>query len=252
VLTCESLREYDILSSTLIRNSVPHSCGFYPSGSGTGRVVLAASFLFPFKKLVGIEILEGLHNAACEIETKYSETIKRALPADDPRSQQRIDLHCASFLDFDWQSDADLVFANSTCFDDALMDSIAEQGIKLRDGTLIVTFTKPLTSPYYQLLYAEQHLQSWGQVSTNRQSALTMIWLLSLAACSGLIEFFDATSPSVPAGDGEHHAQGHADRGGAAEVRRSEGEGEHQAREEVQRGGVNAHQPHTHLPYRLC
>jgi hypothetical protein len=34
-------------------------------------------------------------------------------------------LHQGSFLDFDW-SDGDVVFANSTCFDDALMLSLSE------------------------------------------------------------------------------------------------------------------------------
>ena len=34
-------------------------------------------------------------------------------------------MHQGSFLDYDW-SDGDLVFANSTCFDDFLMGSLSD------------------------------------------------------------------------------------------------------------------------------
>ena len=46
-----------------------------------------------------------------------------------------------SFLDFDW-SDGDVVFANSTCFDDELMMDMSKKAEKLKAGALIVTFTK--------------------------------------------------------------------------------------------------------------
>ncbi len=40
----------------------------------------------------------------------------------------------------DW-SDADLIFANSTCFDDDLMESIASLAERTRHGTFILTTT---------------------------------------------------------------------------------------------------------------
>lgn len=46
-----------------------------------------------------------------------------------------------SFLDFDW-SDGDVVFANSTCFDDELMIDMSEKATKLKAGAIVVTFTK--------------------------------------------------------------------------------------------------------------
>ncbi len=46
-----------------------------------------------------------------------------------------------SFLDFDW-SDGEVVFANSTCFDDELMLGLSKAAEKLRPGAIVVTFTK--------------------------------------------------------------------------------------------------------------
>jgi hypothetical protein len=40
-------------------------------------------------------------------------------------SIHRSSTHQGSFLDYDW-SDGDLVFANSTCFDDFLMGSLSD------------------------------------------------------------------------------------------------------------------------------
>ncbi len=50
-------------------------------------------------------------------------------------------LHQGSFLDFDW-SDGDVVFANSTCFDDELMLGLSKSAEKLKAGAIVVTFTK--------------------------------------------------------------------------------------------------------------
>lgn len=49
-------------------------------------------------------------------------------------------------MDFDtcnW-SDADVVFANSTCFDDALMRNLATTASCLKKGSIFVTLTKRL------------------------------------------------------------------------------------------------------------
>jgi len=46
-----------------------------------------------------------------------------------------------SFLDFDW-SDGDVVFANSTCFDDELMLELSKKAELLKPGAIVVTFTK--------------------------------------------------------------------------------------------------------------
>jgi hypothetical protein len=39
-------------------------------------------------------------------------------------------------------SDADVVFINSTCFDDSLLEKLAEQASDLKPGTFVFTITK--------------------------------------------------------------------------------------------------------------
>ncbi len=186
-------------------HSLPAEGGtFVDLGSGTGRGVLAAAGLWPFARLVGVEILEGLHQAAVEVANYYERNVRptfgtaSSLPPPppppapvvaedaavereeaeeiggakivllgDPRASAKIELMCGSFLELDWPSAADVVFANSTCFDDELMDAIATQGQGLRDGALVITLTRALNSPYFKLVYSEQHTMSWGSATIN-------------------------------------------------------------------------------------
>jgi hypothetical protein len=66
-----------------------------------------------------------------------------------------------SFLDFDW-SDGDVVFANSTCFDDSLMADMSVQAERLKPGAFFVTFTKGLTSKKFEVLERKRYRMSWG------------------------------------------------------------------------------------------
>ena len=66
-----------------------------------------------------------------------------------------------SFLDFDW-ADGDIVFANSTCFDDGLMAQMTRCAERLKAGAMVVTFTKGMTSPCFELLERKRLRMSWG------------------------------------------------------------------------------------------
>lgn len=58
-----------------------------------------------------------------------------------------------SFLDRDNDHfDADLVFANSTCFSNELMIDIAKRAEKMRVGARFITFTVKLPSPYFKVM----------------------------------------------------------------------------------------------------
>lgn len=57
-----------------------------------------------------------------------------------------IELHLGDALDLticDW-TDGDVVFANSTCFDDQLMRRLASAATALKKGTIFITLTKRL------------------------------------------------------------------------------------------------------------
>jgi hypothetical protein len=79
-------------------------------------------------------------------------------------SRAEIEFVHGDAMDFvvkDW-SDADLVFANSTCFNDELMDRLAEKAVHLRKGAFVVTFTRSLQRDEFDVLEGETMQMSWG------------------------------------------------------------------------------------------
>lgn len=131
---------------------------FYDLGSGTGRAVFAARLSHDFSRCVGIEILESLHNAARGVVDRYNKEFRQYLCAT--QSQHASVFH-GSLLKFDW-SDGDVVFANSTCFDDELMEDLSVTAERLKPGAFVITFTKGLTSDMFEVLERKRYKMSWG------------------------------------------------------------------------------------------
>lgn len=50
-----------------------------------------------------------------------------------------------------------MVFMNSTCFDEELMDKIVIFACKLKKGAYVLTLTKCITHNSFKLLHAEQY-----------------------------------------------------------------------------------------------
>ena len=94
-----------------LQNLRKGDCIFYDLGSGTGRGVFAAAMLHDFSKLIGIEVLDGLHRMSKQIYEDYRNNVLPKLP--ESKKNQKIDFVRCDFRDFDW-SDGDLIFANST------------------------------------------------------------------------------------------------------------------------------------------
>jgi SAM-dependent methyltransferase len=137
---------------------------FYDLGSGTGRGVFCAALLHDFKKCVGIEILESLHKASGEVLERFNKEMRPKL--SESQKAMEISMKRASFLDLDW-SDADLVFANSTCFDEDLVNEIGKCAEKLKEGAYVITLTKRLNSPCFKLLDSTQYTMSWGYATVH-------------------------------------------------------------------------------------
>jgi hypothetical protein len=76
-------------------------------GSGGGKVVLAASMMFPFAKTVGIEKLEKL----CEAARRAT---FRLIQLSGENKLPQIEFRCQNFLEADF-TDASVIFINSTC-----------------------------------------------------------------------------------------------------------------------------------------
>ena len=131
---------------------------FYDLGSGTAKAIFIARLTQDFGRCLGIEILEGLHSQACRIVERYNRKYRSYLSTG-------LDLHASvhqgSFLEYDW-SDGDVVFANSTCFDDDLMNDMSKRAENLRPGAIFITFTKGLTSSKFEVLERKRYRMSWG------------------------------------------------------------------------------------------
>ncbi|KAK3260636.1 hypothetical protein CYMTET_30411 [Cymbomonas tetramitiformis] len=80
--------------------SEPHLTNFYDLGSGTGRAVLATAMNANFRKLVGVELLEGLHSISQKAVHKYNTDVRPKL--DQSKQQQQISTVCGDFLRTDW------------------------------------------------------------------------------------------------------------------------------------------------------
>lgn len=153
---------------------------FVDLGAGTGKPSIATALLSSTQEIVGIELLNDLYSQAVVMVDRYqrlaqpivlndveiesaSEEVQQLISA---KQSQQLDMHHGSILNLTehWQH-ADVILINSTCFDAKLMQAISARCSDLKDGTLIVTFTKSMTAPHLQLVASHQFKQSWGSAS---------------------------------------------------------------------------------------
>ena len=132
---------------------------FVDLGSGSGRAVFAACLTCSFRRVEGIELVAGLHAASLGVCARFDGGFKQQLFGNKQAPVVRVSL--GSFLDHDW-SYADVVFANSTCFDDCLLENIAAQVDRLRTGAVFVSFTKAVPSPLLVQRRRFRLSMSWG------------------------------------------------------------------------------------------
>ncbi|KAJ8601074.1 hypothetical protein CTAYLR_009729 [Chrysophaeum taylorii] len=133
---------------------------FYDLGSGAGKPPIAAATAFPFKKCVGIEYLGPLVDASKDAQREYearSDDLRKLLDS----TPARVEFVEGDVASLDW-SDATVCFANSTCFDDDLMDAIATAARSLPDNAFFITLTKKLPSPSFAVVDSEVYQMSWG------------------------------------------------------------------------------------------
>jgi hypothetical protein len=138
---------------------------FYDLGSGTGKAVLAARLLHDFESCNGIEIINNLHEVAVKLKHKFEqgdELVQHTqfVKADNPVPQ--IHFECGDFLETDSWFDGDVVFINSTCFDEDLMESLSKKCESLKSNSYVITFTKPLDSKKFEILEKSRYAMSWG------------------------------------------------------------------------------------------
>jgi len=136
---------------------------FYDLGSGLGKAVIAAFLLNNFSKLVGIELLSDLASAADTLLERYNTEVHPQLPQDSAAAKQSTDamsLIEGDFLELDW-SDADVVYANATRFDQPLMEAISKKAEKMKPGSRFVITTTPLLSNKFSMQKRGKSAVSW-------------------------------------------------------------------------------------------
>jgi hypothetical protein len=55
-----------------------------------------------------------------------------------------------------------VVFANSTCYSDTFLEQMCDMALSLKKGAFVISFTKQLPSPDFEVLEYELHDMSWG------------------------------------------------------------------------------------------
>lgn len=166
----------EVLMSSLARvlcKHVPMKAGqvFYDVGHGTGRGVFLAALLHDFKRCSGIEILNGLYTASTEVLKKWNSDYAPKSTTGKGVGGPEITLHHSDFRLIDF-SDGDVVFANSTCFDEQLMTDLARSCERLKQGTYVVTLTKGLNSTHFQVVESKQYAMSWGMATAITQKKI--------------------------------------------------------------------------------
>jgi hypothetical protein len=152
----------------------PGSGVFYDLGSGAGKPAVAAATLFEFEACRGVEYLGGLVRASRDAKAAYEE-VGVPLLASLGRTGPAVDFYEADVTDLgahDW-SGGDVVFANSTCFDDGMLAAVARRAARLKRGAFFITFTKKLPSDHFEVRESELHQMSWGGATVFIQQKVT-------------------------------------------------------------------------------
>ena len=137
---------------------------FVDIGCGAGKAVFAAAIGHDFDKVVGIEILERLHAINQDkLLPRFENHIRHEV---EPESRQHCDVEfiVGDATVIDW-SDARVAFANSTCFDEHLMQKITDKAALLAPGSYFVTTTTALKSEHYELRWKGFMRETWGEAT---------------------------------------------------------------------------------------
>jgi len=144
---------------------------FYDLGSGTGKAVIAMALFCPFKKLIGIEYLENLWELSLRSKGAYDKTIfdkhVKYQAIFTIENTNKIEFYNGDFLRQKW-NDASVVFANSTCFSNYLMEKIGIKAmIECKVETILITVSKKLNnlSDDWEFKDGFKRLMTWGVAS---------------------------------------------------------------------------------------
>lgn len=134
---------------------------FFDLGSGTGRVVFQSYLLFDFKKSIGVELLDGLHNKACELEKNFQKAIKPQI--SHLLGDRKLELIHGNILHTDLH-EADFILLPHPFKKEEDFLVLEEKFLReLKPKTKIVTLIRDLRNPAFKDLGFETCEFSWGK-----------------------------------------------------------------------------------------
>lgn len=138
---------------------------FYDLGAGIGNILVAASIIHDFDLCRGFEVLQGLLAVSNHVFEMYC-THGRAHSHLLHRKLFPIcDIISSSFLeDLSW-CNGDVVFVNSTCFDEITFEGIMNNSAKMKVGAFLITLSRRIPSSLFQVIECYSVLSNWGEVS---------------------------------------------------------------------------------------
>ena len=130
---------------------------FVDLGSGQGKGTLAAALVHDFDEVIGIEFLEGLYQKSLELKALYDDMYPKYIQeqGDDTRKVPEMKFIHGDLTLYDW-SNADLVFANSTCFKWKMMQKVLETSEKMKQGTFLILTRKLPENESFELIYEKK------------------------------------------------------------------------------------------------
>ncbi len=129
---------------------------FWDLGCGTGKpLIAAAASEAGFRRVCGVEILEGLAQAAKLATERYV--------AMHPKSAPEFLVLQQDMNEVDW-ADADVVYMSSVCFSEALLEKLKERGKRLRSGARIIALNDLGDGKTYRTICTADVRMTWGTV----------------------------------------------------------------------------------------
>lgn len=154
-------------------------------GSGLGNVVvgtalLVSAGLVSASRVRGVEALPTLHRAAAGILAELQARFRAADDSNRPLLPARLpaaDVQCTDLLLFDLE-DVDVCYLCSTGFSAVLIELWSAQAARqLRVGSRVVTLSKPLGHPSFELELTTPCRTSWDEVRAFVHRTLSRDWL---------------------------------------------------------------------------
>ena len=130
--------------------------------------MIAAALLHDFNMCLGVEILENLVSACHKVLDVWKWKVIRDVSypeyMTEEKTRTQIDFIHTDATSLDWKA-ADVVFANSTCFNDALMTKISVKCDELKAGTFVITTTRAIENENFEILEVGKMGESWGEAT---------------------------------------------------------------------------------------